>query len=119
MRNKAVVQYSDTITISPPTAHVFNPKFSLSYKTVFENTLLLPGESGGGNIKGLTGVSYKSRAGREGERTPAPTLTCAPSACTYSGVGLWPGPSCFGLLLPQLDLGNTEVECTLFDSQQV
>lgn len=119
MGNKAVVQYSDTITISPPTAHVFNPKFSLSYKTVFENTLLLPGESGGGNIKGLTGISYKSRAGREGERTPAPRLTCAPSACTYSGVGLWPGPSSFGLLLPQLDLGNTEVEGTLFDSQQV
>lgn len=44
-------------------------------------------------------------------------LTCAPFAGTYSGAGLWPGPSCFGLLLPALDLGKTEVDRKLFDHQ--
>lgn len=74
---------------------------------IFENTLLLSGGSGGGNMKGSTGVSYKPRAFRKGGGTRVPTLTCAPSACTYSGGGLWPGPSCSGLLRPALDLANT------------
>lgn len=79
----------------------------------------LSGESRGGSIKGFTGAATSPGQEGKGEGITASRLTCALSVCTYSGVELWPGPSCCGLLLPALDLGNTKVVCTLFDNQQV
>ena len=67
------------------------------------------GESGGGSIKDFTGTATSPGQEGKGEGTIVSRLTCAPSVCTYSGVELWPGPSCCGLLLPALDLGNTKV----------
>lgn len=67
------------------------------------------GESGGGSIKDFTGTATSPGQEGKGEGTTVSRLTCAPSVCTYSGVELWPGPSCCGLLLPALDLGNTKV----------
>lgn len=116
-----VVQYCDTITISPPSTHVLNRKFAIYlnsthgrwYVNIYYSYLGKVGVGMSKVIRSQRGVQgMKERRGWQ-----RVMLTCAPFAGTYSGGGLWPGPSCFGLLLPALDLGETEGDRKLFENQ--